>query len=208
MFCPNFGKELADNMLYCPECGHETQLLQKTVAEDKQPEFDSLPHKSDRKKPVIFIIVGVLLVAAVCALMHWFYTSDNTENTTDPSPSVSTSPHNFQIKTADETTNEDGETTFINETCWINGYHIQDAEVVYQDQQWMLSLQLNEEGTYIFAQITQEHVNEYLPIYVNGDLVAAPYVQEPITDGKILLVGNFSKNELENLCTAALNSIP
>lgn len=204
MFCPNCGKELADNMLYCPECGHQTRIVQESIT----VEPNNSPHKSDRKKPVIFIIVGVLLVAAVWALMYWLSLPVNTEDTTDPSPSVSALPHNFQIKTAVETTNEYGETTFINEVCWINGYHLQNAEAVYQDYQWMLSLQLNEEGTSIFARVTQEHLNEYLLLYINGELITAAYLQAPITDGGILLVGDYSKSEIENLCTAALNSIP
>jgi len=89
----------------------------------------------------------------------------------------------------------------------INGRHLKRAQVVF-DQQTLrpqVSLELNEEGTKLFAETTQQNIGKLVAIYLDGYAISIPVVQSAITNGSAVISGNFSANEAKLLATR-LNS--
>jgi protein-export membrane protein SecD len=69
----------------------------------------------------------------------------------------------------------------------------------------MVSLQFNEEGTKLFAKITQENLGKVVAIYLDGSPISTPVVQDAILDGQAVISGTFDPNEAK-LLVGRLNS--
>jgi protein-export membrane protein SecD len=63
----------------------------------------------------------------------------------------------------------------------------------------------NEEGTKLFAEITQKNIGKIVAIYLDGAPISTPVVREAILDGKAVISGNFTPNEAKQL-VGRLNS--
>lgn len=89
----------------------------------------------------------------------------------------------------------------------LNGRHLERAQVVFDPQtfQPQVSLDLNEEGTRLFAEITRRNLGKLVAIYLDGQLISAPVVQSEITDGNAVITGAGNPQEAKLLATR-LNS--
>ena len=56
----------------------------------------------------------------------------------------------------------------------------------------VLSFQLDDEGTRIFCRITRQHAGERFAVLLDGKVVAAPRINEPICGGRGQISGNFN----------------
>ena len=85
----------------------------------------------------------------------------------------------------------------------LNGKHLKRAEVTF-DQQGLssqVSLELNDEGAKLFADITKRNIGKRVAIYLDGIPISIPVVQEEIPSGKAVINGNFTINETKLLVT-------
>lgn len=97
MFCSNCGKQLEDNVAFCPECGTKLAVAtieKKAVEEPVMPEIPAAPvekksverpvsvapiapttqePKKQSKAPIIVIIILLLLVIALGIAIWWLY---------------------------------------------------------------------------------------------------------------------------------------
>lgn len=71
--------------------------------------------------------------------------------------------------------------------------------------QVVVRLQFNDEGTQLFSEITSANVGKPIAIFLDGQLISAPTVQNAITNGTAIITGNFSMEEAKALATS-LNS--
>ena len=55
----------------------------------------------------------------------------------------------------------------------------------------MVTVTFNDEGAKLFADITRTHVGEQLGIFLDGELLSAPVINEAITGGTAVISGNF-----------------
>ncbi len=53
----------------------------------------------------------------------------------------------------------------------------------------------------IFAQWSQSHVGDFFAIVLDGTVVSAPYIKQPITDGSGQITGNFTAAQMNDLVT-------
>ncbi len=87
----------------------------------------------------------------------------------------------------------------------LDGTDIQDANAGWYSEygvnKYIVDLILNESGKGKFASATSAHVGEAIAIVYDGEVVSAPVVQQPLTDGKAQISGNFTAEEAENLAT-------
>ena len=72
------------------------------------------------------------------------------------------------------------------------------ADTVTGRQEYLIELTFDEEGKEAFNKATAEHAGEHIDIVVNGETVSSPLVQEPITDGKVVIAG-LTQEEAEKL---------
>lgn len=63
----------------------------------------------------------------------------------------------------------------------------------------LVSVKFTTEGAKLFGDITKAHVGEQLGIFLDGDLISAPVINEPITGGTAIISGNFALEEARAL---------
>jgi len=69
----------------------------------------------------------------------------------------------------------------------------------------VIGLEFNSEGRELFAEITKRNVGKQVAIYLDGQILSAPRVNEPITGGEAIITGQFTVEEAKDLATR-LNS--
>lgn len=83
----------------------------------------------------------------------------------------------------------------------LSGKNLKRAQVVF-DQQTNLpqvSLQFDEEGKNLFAEITERNVGKPVAIYLDESPISIPTVEEPIKDGQAVITGDFNLEEAKQL---------
>lgn len=83
----------------------------------------------------------------------------------------------------------------------LTGAQLKKAEVVYNSQtgEPTISLAFNEEGKKLFGEITKANVGKLVAIYLDGQPISTPKVNEAITDGNAIISGTFSLKEAKEL---------
>ena len=62
-----------------------------------------------------------------------------------------------------------------------------------------ISLEFNDEGKKMFADLTTANVGKQIAIFLDGTPISAPTVSQPITDGNAVINGSFSLKEAKQL---------
>ncbi|MFA6379135.1 MAG: protein translocase subunit SecDF, partial [Candidatus Omnitrophota bacterium] len=86
----------------------------------------------------------------------------------------------------------------IQKTTALSGETVSDARVDFDQQSFgqpRISLTLNAEGSKKFATITQENINGQLAIVLDGEVLSAPNIREPILSGSAEITGMFTFEE-------------
>ncbi len=90
-----------------------------------------------------------------------------------------------------------GATTTTYTATGLTGRYLKNASLQFGAanpssliQEPIVSLEFDEEGTALFADITTEHVGEILAIFLDGKMISYPEIQSTITDGKAIITGN------------------
>ncbi len=89
----------------------------------------------------------------------------------------------------------------------LSGKQLARAEVVTDQQTGavQVALNFNEEGTKLFAEITERNLNKTVAIFLDGEVISAPTVQAVIRDGKAVITGAGNIQEAR-LLTQRLNA--
>lgn len=124
------------------------------------------------------------------------------------------------IKKFDERTNEQGEEeiqashilfrtvseadlSFEEEWSYtgLGGKHLKASRMDFDPNtnEPVISLEFNEEGTKLFAEITKRNIGQPVAIFLDGVPISVPTVQEEILGGKAVITGNFSIQEAREL---------
>ncbi|HWQ60413.1 MAG TPA: protein translocase subunit SecD [Candidatus Fimivivens sp.] len=87
-------------------------------------------------------------------------------------------------------------------TTGLSGKNLKNASVDYQGQGFgmpQVALQFDVEGAKLFADLTKRNVGKQVAIFLDGEIVSAPTVQNEIPDGRAVITGNFTLDEVKNL---------
>jgi len=88
---------------------------------------------------------------------------------------------------------------------WLNtklsGKQLDRASVQFDQQtgQAIISLQFDSEGDELFSDITGRNVGKPVAIFLDGEVISAPRVEQKITGGNAVITGNFSVAEAKLL---------
>lgn len=86
------------------------------------------------------------------------------------------------------------------EATGLNGKQFTHADVKYnQLYQPFVSIQFNDEGAKLFEELTSKNIGKQIAIFVGGELISAPLVNEKISGGQAQISGNFTIEEASNL---------
>ncbi len=88
----------------------------------------------------------------------------------------------------------------------LTGRYLETASVQFSNgqagqisNQPLVAVKFTEEGAELFGKITKEHTGESLGIFLDGELLSAPNINEPITGGTAVISGDFSIEEAQEL---------
>lgn len=83
----------------------------------------------------------------------------------------------------------------------LTGEQLDRSDVTFDPNTGLpsVSLAFNKEGRDLFAQLTREHLNETIAIYLDGVIISAPVVQSEITNGEAVISGDFTLEESKEL---------
>lgn len=85
----------------------------------------------------------------------------------------------------------------------LSGAHLEGAEVVTDQQtgQVQVSLQFDDKGTELFRKITKRNIGKPVAIFLDGEPISTPRVNQSIPNGQAVIRGNFSMQEAQDLTT-------
>ncbi len=84
---------------------------------------------------------------------------------------------------------------------WVNtelsGKHLERAGVEFDQNtgQPYVALTFNSEGGDLFAQLTEEYIGQAIAIYLDGEPISTPVVQQAIYGGRAVITGDFTIDE-------------
>lgn len=83
----------------------------------------------------------------------------------------------------------------------LSGKHLARAQLTFDPNtnKPMVSLEFNDEGRRLFAEITERNVGKLVAIYLDGMPISIPSVREPIRDGSAVISGDFNIEEARQL---------
>lgn len=125
----------------------------------------------------------------------------------------------FQTQAAEgelkPTVGPDGQVTIDPNSAWkkteLTGKQLKKATADIQQgsgslgSQVVVRLQFDEEGTKLFSDLTSANVGKQIAIFLDGEVLSAPTVQNPITNGEAIISGSFNADTAKELATR-LNS--
>ena len=92
-------------------------------------------------------------------------------------------------------------------TVVLSGANVTSAQAASQkdstmgNTEYVVSLAFDNEGATAFADATSANVGKQIYIVYDGDVISAPVVNEPITDGKCIISGNFTIDSASELAS-------
>ncbi len=129
-----------------------------------------------------------------------------------PSPSDTLTPEQLKILGGDsaklgilETYKEDGttishKTPMILKETLLTGADLKQATPGTDEYgRPLVQIEFTPEGSEKFAKVTESHVGKPLAILLDGQIISAPTINEPIRGGKAQISGNFSITEMREL---------
>lgn len=83
----------------------------------------------------------------------------------------------------------------------LSGKHVRRAVVEFDQTsgQPMVTLSFNDEGKQLFADITKRNIQKLVAIYLDGEAISIPRVQQEIPDGTAVISGDFDFKEAKLL---------
>jgi SecD/SecF fusion protein len=89
----------------------------------------------------------------------------------------------------------------------MDGTHVSEAWVGYLPTGVEILMNFDSAGADMFAKLTTDNVNQRFAIIVDGEVLSAPNIIEPITGGHCRITGDFEEKEAVNLATALQNPL-
>lgn len=88
----------------------------------------------------------------------------------------------------------------------LSGQYLDSAQLQFTNTgagqiagQPVVGITFNSQGRDLFAQITKEHKGEVLAIFLDGQIISEPTIQDAITDGKAVITGQFTADQAQAL---------
>ncbi len=110
-----------------------------------------------------------------------------------------------QLEFMSEPTEPHPELTQADKGWWVatklTGKNLNKADIEIDSQRGgpIVSLEFDQEGNELFAEITRNNIQKRIAIFLDSVLISAPTVQSEITDGNAIIEGDFSIDEAKDL---------
>lgn len=113
----------------------------------------------------------------------------------------------LEFKLVNIETAVDGSTSTKLVDTGLNGNYLKKSILSFDSytNKPQVVVSFNDEGAKMFADITQNNIGKQMAIYLDGNVVSSPVIQEKIPGGQATISGNFTTEEAKTLVTR-LNS--
>ena len=83
----------------------------------------------------------------------------------------------------------------------LSGKHLQRSEIVFDPSSGIpqISLRFNDDGKQLFSAITKRNIGGPVAIFLDGQPISAPTVQQEITSGQAVITGDFTRDDARQL---------
>ena len=81
----------------------------------------------------------------------------------------------------------------------VSGENLSNAQSTFQEGQPVVSIRFDSIGAKRFGQATSENVGQPFAIILDGEVISAPVIREPILGGRAVISGNFTPQDTEDL---------
>jgi preprotein translocase subunit SecD len=81
----------------------------------------------------------------------------------------------------------------------VSGESLVDAEPTFQEGQPVVSFRFDTKGAMQFGEVTRANVGQFLAIVLDGKVISAPRIREPILGGSGVITGNFTTQQAQDL---------
>lgn len=81
----------------------------------------------------------------------------------------------------------------------LSGKDIKSSAAVYQDGQYLVSLEFTDEGTTAFTEATTAYLNDYIGIFLDDVAISWPTVNATIDTGEAVIEGSFTSDDAQDL---------
>lgn len=109
----------------------------------------------------------------------------------------------MQRPTPDGRGYEQGEPVVLRSTPELTGEHLTRARARRDSQgigsAWAIDIEFDEEGAAKFRDVTTANIRRRLAIVLDGKVMSAPVINEPITSGKAQITGGFTSDDAHRL---------
>lgn len=111
----------------------------------------------------------------------------------------------ISLSTTTATSTASMETTF--EDTGLTGRYLESAQLQFVGQtgggglsnEPIIAITFDEEGSVLFKEITTENVGKQLAIFLDGEMLSSPNINEPIAGGQAVISGGFTPEEAKSL---------
>lgn len=85
----------------------------------------------------------------------------------------------------------------------LSGKNLKKSQVVFDPttRTAQVSIDFDDEGAKIFGELTRSAIGRRIAIYLDGNVISAPTVQNEITNGSAVITGRFTPEEAKQLAT-------
>nr|WP_025898680.1 protein translocase subunit SecD [Sneathiella glossodoripedis] len=95
--------------------------------------------------------------------------------------------------------NEEGVSYVIKNRVMVSGENLEDAQATFQQGQPVVSIRFNGLGGKQFGKVTTENVGKPFAIVLDGKVISAPRINEPILGGSAIISGGFTIQGAQDL---------
>ncbi len=116
-------------------------------------------------------------------------------------PGIDPTPRGAEVVPSNETDAEGNPTGayVVRKRVMVSGESLVDAQATFQEGQPVVSFRFDSVGARRFARATQENVGRLFAIVLDGKVISAPVIREPILGGSGIITGQFTVQEVQDL---------
>ncbi len=104
-----------------------------------------------------------------------------------------------ELLSADSGLSGQPRTHIIHKRILVNGENLKDAQATFQQGEPVVSMRFDAIGTRRFADATKKYVGQQFAIVLDGQIISAPVIREPILTGSGVISGSFTTEDAQDL---------
>ena len=97
------------------------------------------------------------------------------------------------------TAHREGGVVDVSRRIFVSGEHLTNAQATFQDGRPVVAFAFDGPGARRFGEVTTENVGRPFAVVLDGEVITAPVIQEPITGGSGIITGRFTTEEAQDM---------